>query len=1106
MTNNVSAVWDDAFNYSMWVEIYNPGNVAVNQSLYYFTDDPAVPRKWQLPAMYLGGGSYNTIWFERPEIANHASFKLNPEGGRLFLVTATGAVIDFVNYPVQFRNVSYGRKNDGIDEWVYFTQHSKSTSNNGKKFATQRCADPVFTLPGGFYKSGVNIKFEHPLPGDTIFYTLNGTEPSNINGIKYTPGATSYISSNTVVRAVCMGAGKIPGRVVTSTFLIGLRKFTLPVVSIVTPQQYLTDNKVGIYVMGTNGIINHGTTSPANWNQDWDRPANFELIDPTNKVVINQELDIQIAGGWSRTINPQKSLHIQPKKKFENNKLNYNLFPMTKPGYKFKDIMLRNAGNDFQYSMMRDGFIQSLIINRIDLDYVAYEPAVLFMNGEYYGIQNLRERTNADYLYTNYGLNEEDVTIIDQLEIPTNTEYLKLINFIKSNDINNEAVFTQLGQMMDVDNYISYMITQIYSGNYDWPHNNIKMWKKKPDGKWRWILFDLDFGYNLYDTDLHNFNALTYAMGEASSKSTQAWATELFKRLMVNDTFRNSFIDRASIHLSSTFEYNRCVKIMDSIAAKIKNEIVFHKSRWTGSARSFDADINNMKTFAANRSNVMLNHISGRFLNGAGIQNITLTSNIGNASYSFNGELIKDANIQLKSFSDRNINLLANKVKGYDFKHWEVLSAKTTQTLISWGSNWKYYDETGMPATNWTSADFSDTAWKSGASQLGYGGKGEATTISFGSNSSNKNITAYFRQNLNIVDVRKLSNVIANIFVDDGAALYVNGTEIGRYNLPSGTLNFSTLATTFNNGEYASFNIPLNILKNGNNLIAVEVHQNAVNSSDLIFNLQLNAEVTDANLVQQTPIYTSKLQSVLNLRAVYQEDESQDPFNTATLSINEIVSSNNLLSDEYGDKDDFIELYNYGDKPVNLTGFYLSDNRTNLKLSQITSVQNQDIIIAPGAFKIIWCDENPAQGSNHAGFKLSKDGEFVALSVEDKFGILHAVDSVTFPAMDVNMSYARVPDGKGILKIQQPTAGISNVLSGYEENENSQLKVFPVQTTGLLQIANARGKTIWVTDAGGKQCMKLNIESEQETLDLSMYAPGIYFVSDGIITCRIIRK
>lgn len=1108
MTNNVSAVMDQYYNYSMWVELYNPTNGLVNQSLYFFTDDLNEPRKWQPPAMYIAAKGYNLLWFERPDYSGHSKFRLNPNGGRLFLLNQAGAIIDVVTYPKQHRNVSYGRKTDGSDEWVFFEGYSPRASNNGNKWAMTACEKPRLTQAGGLYPSSITVKFETPPSGDTIYYNLSSEEP-NRKSIRYIPGVSLPITSTRVIRAISYGANRLPSEITTASYFINQRDFNLPLVSIVSSQANLTDNTIGIYTRGTNGIVGNGETTPANWNQDWDRPANFELIDTTNVVRVNQELDIQIAGGWTRS-NPQKSLHIKPKQKYNgNNKIDYNVFAAHKPNNSYKDISLRNSGNDFYYSMMRDGFMQSLIIGRMDMDYLAYEPAVCFMNGIYYGIQNLRERSNADWVYANYGYDEEEIIILDQLQIASSPYYKPLIDLVTNNDITQDAIYQQAAQMMDVDNFINYMIAQIYYGNYDWPHNNIKMWKKKEGGKWRWILFDTDFGFNLYEGNLHTFNALTYALGESSSKSTQAWATALIKRLILNPTFRNKFVDRFAIHLSSTFETNRVNSVMDSIAGKIRAEIGYHKSKWS-SWRDFNGDIGTMKTFSANRPNAVLGHLSSRFMSGATIQTAQITSNIPSANYTMNGELIIDADINLRGFKGRTLQITANELKGYDFKHWELVNAITSSTLIPYDSDWKYWDLSGMPATNWYSSSYNDGNWKNGPAPLGYKTSDSSvsfgTTVGYGGNTQNVYPTSYFRKTFQVEKAADITTATLTVFVDDGAAVYLNGTELGRYNMPAGELSFNTYSTTYNNGEYASFDVPVSLLKEGDNLVAVEVHQTNATSSDLVFNLQLVCESYSNSTVSTNPTYTTNLTANVQLRSIYVENNEVDPVETATVVINEIVSSNNTIEDEYGDTDDYIELYNYGETEQNVAGWYLTDRNNNLTLSRIPSTDSAATRIPAKGFLLIWADGTPAQGVLHSNFSLSQQGETVALSAEDKFGKLHVLDQVSFPVMQQNLSFSRMPDGGSVWEIQAPTPGMSNLLSSDSLNEDDKIRVFPTMVTNSVYVEHAMNKTIRITDLTGKLIYEAFNTQSVTSIDMSQLQKGIYLIQINGKAFKVIKR
>jgi len=1103
MPNNVSAVLDDSYNYSMWVELYNPGStISYNQISYYFTDDLTQPKKWRPSSSMVPPGGYSLLWFERDDRFGHASFKLEPDGGKLYMFDINELLIDSVIYPAQFRNISYGRKTDGASEWVYFEQSSAGASNNNKIFGNGRCAKPVFKIAGGFYASAPDMSFETPLPGETIYYTINNAEPTIANSYKYTPGAYLTLRSTVFIRAKTFSAGKLSSDIATKSFFIAERNFNLPVVSIITEQANLTDNTIGIYCDGTNGIPGNG--QPArNYNQDWDRPVNYELYDTTGVSRLNQEVDITILGGWTRA-NGQKSIAIKPKKKFGENRLRYDVFAATKPNRNYKDIQMRNSGNDFGGCMMRDAFMQSLIMKRMDLDYLAYEPAVIYINGVYFGIQNLRERSNADFMYSNYGLEEDKVTWIEATnlgvdtdkDIATDAGFASLSNFLKNNDITNAAVYKQVCDSMDVDEFANYMIPEIYYSNNDWPNNNVKMWKTKAGGKWRWILFDTDFGFGNV-----GHNTLTFALGENTAgliggySTAPDWSTVVFRRLMLNETFRNKFIDRFSIHISTTFETNRVNHVMDSLSAKIASEIVFHKAKWGGS--SFSGTLNNMKSFGVNRPGNMLGFISSRFLNSAAVQTIKLSANVPGASYKMNNEPIIDSNVSLKYFNGRTVAMEARPVPGYKFKQWELgTTSSTVTTLIAMGSNWKYNDGNAMPAANWSATTYSDAAWKSGNAPLGYVLAGVVTTIGYGGVPTNKYPTAYFRKTVNITGLATKSNFSITTFVDDGAAVYVNGTEIGRNNMPAGTLLFTTLASGTNNGTNSTYQVPVNLLKEGDNVIAVEVHQGGVTSSDLIFNLSLTCDQSGTPTIFTSAVYNTVLSADLNLKAIY-EVSAVEPDVTPTIVINEILSANTLITDEYGEKDDYIEVFNYGESDINIAGWYLTDTPANLTLSQIPATDIIKTNVPSKGRIILWADDQAVQGVTHLGFKLSKDGEKVILSRTNLLGSLVPVDSVSFPSMIADLSFSRVPDGDANWLIRPTTFNISNGDLTALESPRSNVTVYPTMVRESFYVNNAKGLMLTITDLTGKVLMQKQSKEDQETVQAGFLQRGLYILTVG---------
>jgi hypothetical protein len=1100
LAKNVSWNMDEGFNYSNWVELYNPSaTLSYNLANFYFTDDLSNPTKWKPASKVISAKSYALLYFERDEIAGHATFKLSPEGGVLYLLNAARSVVDSVVYPSQLRNISWCRKTDNGTPWGFNDAPTPGTTNSNGAYSSIRCKNPVFASPGGFYVDSKLLFLTSDI-GDSIYYSTDGTEPTRKSTLYTQPFP---ITITIPVRAKAFCKGKLSSDIVTATYFINQRETHLPMVSVATNPSNLFDPKIGIYVNGdgTNGKLGNGASSPMNWNADWDRPVNYELYDTTHVARLNQELDIKILGGWTKA-NPLKSIAIMPKKKFGNNKLKYGVFDAIKPGIKYHDIQMRNSGNDFYYSMMRDAFMQSIVQRRLNLDYEAYEPAVIFINGVYYGIENLRERTNESFVYSNYGIDEDDIYEIEatninvdtENDIATDTAFSAFSSYLKNNDVTSGAIYQRIGQLMDIDNFISYNVADIFFGNTDWPYNNCKMWRKKVNGTWRWFLTDTDFGFNLWDTSPQTHNTLTFALGEnqagnISGYSIQPeWSTIVLSKLMTNEQFKSKFIDKFAIHLSTTFATTRIDHIMDSLALKISNEIIYHKNKY-GSNRTLAADVVNMKSFSAVRATNMLNMLSARLVGSAAIVNINLSSNLNNASYTLNDEPIPDANLTLRYFQNRNYSLKPNAVPGYTFKHWEKAVSAGMTTIIPMGSTWSYFDGSTIPAANWNTSAYSDASWKTGAAQLGYGGKGEVTTIGYGSDANNKYIASYYRKTINIENLAYHSNFVLNTFVDDGAIIYVNGQELGRSNMPTGTVSNLMVASSANNGVTAAFTVPISMLREGANLIAVEVHQYLANSSDVIFNLSLTSDLIASPAIITNPVVSGTLASAISLRAVYELDNT--PVN-ATVVLNELVSSNNLVSDETGEKDDYIELYNYGNQDIDLAGWYLTDDSNDRTKATIpASTDGKTILPALGRL-VFWADGQTTQGPLHLPFKLSKEGDTVILSRPGLKPI--TVDSVCYPALDQNLSYSRVPDGGPLWRIQAMTCNLTNSLGASLPQITSPVEIYPTLVTDWLTVKNANGEKLMLFDLTGKCVYQTVCTSDEQFIQGAFLKPGIYLL------------
>jgi hypothetical protein len=536
----------------------------------------------------------------------------------------------------------------------------------------------VFSHPAGFYSTHINITLSSKQEGGQIFYTLNGSVPTT-NSQKYT--GEIPIWSTTIVRAIVARNG-IAGSPQTNSYIMG-SNHTLPVASISTNPENFWDYYTGIYVRGPNAQ----TANPyfgANFWMDWEKPIHFEYFDKQKSLCIDQGAGVKIAGNWTRA-NAQKSLALFARKQYGKGKFDHHFF-LDKSIYSHNNLILRNSGNDWQYTMLRDGLVSELA-KGMNLERLAFQPSVLYLNGEYWGVHNLREKVNEHYFEANYGIDASLITILENNAVEVigkNTEYNQMIAFANSQNLQTDASFNALANQMDIEAYIDYMIMQVYVHNDDWPGNNIKYWKYDgPGSKWRWILFDTDFGFGLYNTSKVSQNTLQFASAtNGPSWPNPPWSTLLFRRLLTNNTFKQMFINRYADCLNTIFVPSFIHSKTDSIRSMISEEMKRHLPRWSQNFNSWNSNVEAVKTFASQRQSNVRGHIRSFF-------NLPREWNVNVSTSHASAGIVHLNSLKLSAFpftgvyfQDAPIKLTAYPKQGFRFVRWEG-SVNSTNATIS---------------------------------------------------------------------------------------------------------------------------------------------------------------------------------------------------------------------------------------------------------------------------------------------------------------------------------------------------------------------------------------------------------------------------------------
>jgi len=358
--------------------------------------------------------------------------------------------------------------------------------------------------------------------------------------------------------------------------------------------------------------------------------------------------------------------------------------------------------------------------------------------------------------------------------------------------------------------------------------------------------------------------------------------------------------------------------------------------------------------------------------------------------------------------------------------------ATTSMTLISRGSVWRYKDDGSDQGTSWRHLNFSDRLWKQGPAQLGYGDNDEATVVSYGSSSGNKYVTTYFRHVFYVEDASKFTELSLEIVRDDGAVVYVNGVEATpRINMPGGNINYLTWASGSgvpvggaDESTFYMYDIDPDILLDGLNIIAVEIHQVSRTSSDISFDLELVGTIAGS---ASAPIILDRT-TTAKARTYHAGQwgaltEARFTVGLQGLVINEFMASNQTTlidPDEPDEFPDWIEIYNGTSGMIDLEGMYLTDKLQNLTKWQIGA----GVSIEPGQYLIFYADDDGTQGVYHTNYQLSRSGETIVLVDSDGKTI---IDSILFDSQFEDVSFGRFPDGNDSWSYQQsPTPGLPN--------------------------------------------------------------------------------
>lgn len=540
--------------------------------------------------------------------------------------------------------------------------------------------------PAGFYSS-LTIPVPAATQGGVIRCTFNGAAPTE-NSKEFTE--PYEVTSNTAVRCSEFVDG-VAVRSSSHTFFID-EEVNMPVVAIsVSPSLFANNYRAGCEGMDPAGCP---------WiMEDVEYPVHVEYFakgSASSKKDWQIDAGLSLMGNWSRTF-AKKSVAISMRKEYEDGRLKYSLFETRPENNKFKAFNLRNNGNRFVSDYIEDPMLTSLMEGS-GVDYQRSRQVVVFYNGEYYGIHDMRERLNEHFVETNYGIDSKEVDMVKHVDHTvtanggTADAYTTMLSFIYASDFsgNNNTAYEQVQSMMDVGNYADYMASQIYIHNGDWPNNNVRAWRSA-EQPFKFVLFDLDHGFG-WQYNVDGFSQTTSGSGTnmfswirsggKSSCSGEGCFANIYLQLIQNPDFRRLFINRSAVMLSHYLTYEKVVAATDAMTATIPaSEMSRDRNRFgRGYALGFDSDGYYLKQFAAGRTSIVRDEYRSEFVLGEDIS-VTIAAQ-GSGSVLLDGMKLPNAKFTGTFFAGNDMLLKAVPSAGATFTGWSD-GSKENPRLVS---------------------------------------------------------------------------------------------------------------------------------------------------------------------------------------------------------------------------------------------------------------------------------------------------------------------------------------------------------------------------------------------------------------------------------------
>ena len=558
-------------------------------------------------------------------------------------------VIDEIIFGPQVSDVSFGLDPSNPDNWVYLESPTPGEENSGAVITEIRETGPAAQISpeAGLYLGNQTITIA--AHSGEIRYTTDGSNPSPDSSL-YT--APFEITETTVVRAQVFGTGKVPGEIVTQTYFIG-ESFAngLPLVSLTAPPETLFGQDIGIY--------GHARHSGGNIHKGVDAPGNLEFFPPDGSAGFSVNGGFRLGGENNFLSHGQKAFNFATRGKYGHDAIHYDLFPGSGVGT-FTGLTLREGGDDWGKAHLTDAIWDPLVKGRMEAETNRYRPAALFINGEYWGLYNIRDRWDENWFYQEYGTDDGNYDRIRstlssgyEIEDGESDEWYELLSYLSTTPPNDPDFWSVVSSNIDIDSLADFTICESYGRNSSW-RNNREWWKdRRNGGKWRLLLPDMD-----------------RTLGNSSSFSnigSLLFGDKILSEVRAVPEFQVRLLQRAAAHCADTLSENRVRDMITSLGLAAAPEIPRQTERWNSPTPSgYESSLTRMRNFASDRQASYLSELGNRFGRGT-VHELTLSTS-GKGSFRMAGVDLQPQTLRAYPYTEFELEALP--APGFRFDHW----------------------------------------------------------------------------------------------------------------------------------------------------------------------------------------------------------------------------------------------------------------------------------------------------------------------------------------------------------------------------------------------------------------------------------------------------